>query len=84
VQKNLVYVTGLQPTIREDKLLETLRGKDYFGQYGEIVKIAVSKAKDTAKDQQSVGVYVTFVDKEDAATCIASVDSSPNGDRTLR
>ena len=25
VQKNLVYVTGLTPTIREDELLKTLR-----------------------------------------------------------
>lgn len=84
VQKNLVYVTGLTPTIREDRLLETLRGNDYFGQYGKIIKIVVSKAKDTSHAQQSVGVYVTFARKEDAATCIAAVDGSPNGDRTLR
>ncbi|KAF2136262.1 uncharacterized protein K452DRAFT_237655 [Aplosporella prunicola CBS 121167] len=84
VQKNLVYVTGLNPTTREDKLLETLRGDQYFGQYGKIVKIVVSKAKDTSHPQQSVGVYVTFARKEDAATCIAAVDGSINGDRTLR
>ncbi len=84
VQKILVYVTGLTPTIREDRLLETLRGNDYFGQYGKIIKIVVSKAKDTSHAQQSVGVYVTFARKEDAATCIAAVDGSPNGDKTLR
>ncbi|ORY08514.1 hypothetical protein BCR34DRAFT_488657 [Clohesyomyces aquaticus] len=84
VQKNLVYVTGLTPTIREDRLLETLRGTDYFGQYGKIIKIVVSKAKENALHQQSVGVYVTFARKEDAASCIAAVDGSQNGDRTLR
>lgn len=84
VQKNLVYVTGLAPTVQQDKLLETLRGDQYFGQYGKIVKIVVSKAKDTSHPQQSVGVYVTFARKEDAATCIAAVDDSPNGDRVLR
>ncbi|KAL1649566.1 transcriptional repressor general negative regulator of transcription subunit 4 [Diplodia intermedia] len=84
VQKNLVYVTGLNPTTREDKLLETLRGDQYFGQYGKIVKIVVSKAKDTSHPQQSVGVYVTFAKKEDAAACIAAVDGSLNGDRVLR
>lgn len=84
VQKNLVYVTGLAPTTREDRLLETLRGDQYFGQYGKIVKIVVSKAKDTSHPQQSVGVYVTFARKEDAANCIAAVDRSQNGDRTLR
>ncbi|KAF1946064.1 hypothetical protein EJ02DRAFT_450840 [Clathrospora elynae] len=84
VQKNLVYVTGLTPTIREDRLLDTLRGDDYFGQYGKINKIVVSKAKENAQYQQSVGVYVTFFRKEDAEKCINAVDGSHNGDRTLR
>ncbi|KAF2798462.1 hypothetical protein K505DRAFT_233199 [Melanomma pulvis-pyrius CBS 109.77] len=84
VQKNLVYVTGLTPTIREDRLLDTLRGPDYFGQYGKIIKIVVSKAKENAQHMQSVGVYVTFARKEDAAACITAVDGSQNGERTLR
>ena len=81
VQKNLVYVTGLSPTIHEDQLLQTLRGDQYFGQYGKIIKIVVSKAKD---NQSSVGVYVTYARKEDAASCINAVDGSENGERTLR
>ncbi|PSK54814.1 hypothetical protein B9Z65_3903 [Elsinoe australis] len=81
VQKNLVYVTGLSPSVQEDRLLETLRGPQYFGQYGKIVKIVVSKAKD---NQSSVGVYVTYARKEDAASCINAVDGSQNGERTLR
>lgn len=84
VQKNLVYVTGLSPNIREDKLLQTLRGDQYFGQYGRINKIVVSKAKDPSHANQSVGVYVTFARKQDAASCIAAVDGSLNGDRMLR
>ncbi|KAK5241588.1 transcriptional repressor general negative regulator of transcription subunit 4, partial [Cryomyces antarcticus] len=83
VQKNLVYITGLSPTIQQDKLLETLRGDQYFGQYGKIVKIVVSKAKDSTVPQQSVGVYVTFARKQDAASCIAAVDGTQNSDRTL-
>ncbi|CAI6316052.1 unnamed protein product [Periconia digitata] len=84
VQKNLVYVTGLTPTIREDRLLDTLRGPEYFGQYGKIIKIVVSKARENAQHQSSVGVYVTFARKEDAAQCINAVDGSQNGERTLR
>lgn len=84
VQKNLVYVTGLTPTIREDRLLDTLRGDDYFGQYGKIIKIVVSKARENANHQQSVAVYVTFARKQDAEACINAVDGSQNGDRTLR
>lgn len=83
VQKNLVYVTGLSPSSQEDKLLQTLRGEQYFGQYGKIIKIVVSKAKDPSHPQ-SVGIYVTYDRKEDAATCIRMVDGSSNGDRTLR
>lgn len=92
VQKNLVYVTGLNPRIREEDLLQTLRGVQYFGQYGKIIKIVVNK-RTTAQDgqggsgtqgPQGLGVYVTFARKEDAHTCIAAVDGSQNGDRTLR
>ncbi|KJF60176.1 CCR4-NOT core complex subunit Not4, variant 1 [Coccidioides immitis RS] len=85
VQKNLVYVIGLNPTIRdENQLLQTLRGDQYFGQYGEIEKIVVSKAKPGGNPNQGIGVYVTFAKKSDAASCIAAVDGSANGDRVLR
>lgn len=83
VQKNLVYVTGLNPTSQEDQLLATLRGDQYFGQYGKIIKIVVSKAKDP-QHPHSVGVYVTYESKEDAASCITAVNGSKNGERTLR
>lgn len=83
VQKNLVYVTGLEPTTHEEQLLQTLRGDEYFGQYGRIVKIVVSKAKDRIHPD-SVGVYVTYEHKEDAESCIRAVNGSKNGDRTLR
>lgn len=86
VQKNLVYVIGLNPTIKdENQLLQTLRGDRYFGQYGDIEKIVVSKAKiGGGSNQGGIGVYVTFTKKQDAATCIAAVDGSSNGDRILR
>jgi CCR4-NOT transcription complex subunit 4 len=86
VQKNLVYVVGLQPGIREEEILQTLRGDKYFGQYGKIIKIVVSKAKqgEAGPNGSSLGVYVTFAKKEDAARCIAAVNGSQNGDRVLR
>ncbi|KAK0856215.1 transcriptional repressor general negative regulator of transcription subunit 4 [Friedmanniomyces endolithicus] len=83
VQKNLVYVTGLSPSSQEDQLLQTLRGEQFFGQYGKIVKIVVSKAKDPSHPA-SIGVYVTYERKEDAQSCITAVNNSKNGDRTLR
>jgi CCR4-NOT transcription complex subunit 4 len=108
IQRNLVYVTGLNPRIREEELLATLRGDQYFGQYGKILKIVVNKR--TAQggpstlhnnnnnsnnnnnnnnnhhdyNSQGLGVYVTFSNKNEAEKCIAAVDGSQNGDRTLR
>lgn len=71
-QKNLVYVTGMKPKAQGERLIETLRGPQYFGQYGDIVKIVVSAP---SKPSGAVGVYVTFTRNEDAATCIQTVNS---------
>ncbi|KAM0275125.1 hypothetical protein ACHAQH_007529 [Verticillium albo-atrum] len=84
VQKNLVYVTGLTPTVREDELLKTLRKPDFFGQYGNIQKISISNRKSSDGHNQSLGIYVTFEKKEDAQRCIQAVNGSQNGDRVLR
>lgn len=84
VQKNLVYVVGLSQKSSEEEFLQTLRGDQYFGQYGKIIKIVVSKAKEGANNNNSIGVYVTFERREDAAKCIAAVDGSRNLDRPLR
>ena len=83
VQKNLVYIIGLTQQSSEDEYLKTLRGDLYFGQYGRIQKIVVSKPKSGSNDN-AIGIYVTFEKKEDAAKCIAAVDGSENFDRTLR
>ena len=83
-QQNLVYVIGLVPQMKDEQaLLQTLRGPEYFGQYGDIDKIVVSKAKPGAPSS-GVGVYVTYARKEDAAMCISTIDGSVNGDRVLR
>ena len=82
-QKNLVYVTGLKPKVFGEKLVEGLRQKDFFGQYGDIVKIVVSKAKDAPEILNSpVGIYITFARKEDAASCIQIVDGLRQADGT--
>ncbi|KAJ2898578.1 RNA recognition domain-containing protein [Zalerion maritima] len=84
VQKNLVYVTGLTPTVREDELMKTLRKLEFFGQYGNIQKISISNRKGIDGHNQSLGIYVTFEKKEDATRCIQAVNGSQNGDRVLR
>lgn len=72
VQKNLVYVIGLNPKVAHDDLHTTLRGNDFFGQYGPVRKIVISKRG--SSEGNGIGVYVTYYKKEDAAKCIAAVD----------
>ncbi|KAF5541734.1 CCR4-NOT transcription complex subunit 4 [Fusarium napiforme] len=84
VQKNLVYITGLAPTVREDELLKTLRKPEFFGQYGNIQKISISNRKSSDGQHQSLGIYVTFERPEEATRCIQAVHGSHNGDRVLK
>jgi len=89
VQKNLVYVIGLNPKYANE---ETIMSPDFFGQYGKISKVVINKrpppptatARHGAAALPSVGVYVTYVRKEDAARAIAAVDGSVMGGRMLR
>jgi len=46
VQRNLVYLVGLAPSIAKE---ETLRSNSFFGQYGKIVKVAVARGDDGGK-----------------------------------
>ncbi|MBE3049401.1 hypothetical protein IMZ48_44260, partial [Candidatus Bathyarchaeota archaeon] len=84
IQKNLVYVTGLTPTVREDELTKTLRKPEFFGQYGNIQKISVSNRKGGEGQTPSLGIYVTFEKPDEAERCIRAVNGSQNGDRVLR
>lgn len=77
-------MTGMRPTSTSEHLSEILRKDEYFGQYGKIIKIVVSKAKDTTSPNPAVGVYVTFETKEAAEKCIKSVDGTSNYDTRLR
>ncbi|KAL6454506.1 MOT2 General negative regulator of transcription subunit 4 [Candida maltosa Xu316] len=91
VQKNLVYVTGLNPPCNPDDLHSILRSDKYFGQYGKISKIVINKKTPnpqttSAHHHQNPGlvVYVTFARKEDALKCITELDGSLCDGRVLR
>lgn len=85
VQKNLVYVTGLNPPCPAEDLHLVLRLDKYFGQYGRISKIVVNRKAPAAHGQShSIVVYVTFTRKEDALRCILELDGSLCDGRVLR
>ena len=80
LQKNLVYIMGMGISGLDEELKQ-LRGPHHFGQYGEIVTIAASKAREGS---QSTGIYVTFANKDDAKDCIAALDGSQHSGRMLK
>ncbi|KAJ7516975.1 hypothetical protein O6H91_21G007100 [Diphasiastrum complanatum] len=75
VQRNLVYVVGFPLHLADE---ETLEKREYFGQYGRILKVAMSRSSSYngqhSHNGPSASVYVTFVREEDALRCIRAVD----------
>eukprot|EP00474_Spongospora_subterranea_P010198 CRZ10656.1 hypothetical protein [Spongospora subterranea] len=78
MQRNLVYVTGLIPSIAKD---EILRKKEHFGRFGRIVKIAINRKTGGT----NYSAYVTFKRNNDAADCISHInDLIHEGKSTMR
>lgn len=88
IQKNLVYVVGINPPVPYEEVASLLKSDKYFGQYGKINKIVVNRktphsnandhyhANNANNIVPGYGVYITFSKKEDAAKCIAQVDGT--------
>ena len=66
--------------------LATLRSNDYFGQYGKISKLVLHKRPPSAAPPPSsssppppnVGIYITYLRREDAARAISALDGFPS------
>ncbi|KAH9298946.1 hypothetical protein KI387_030628, partial [Taxus chinensis] len=75
IQKNLVYVAGMPASLADEKTLEC---REFFGQYGQILKVSIARshsgsAQDSATGS-TVNVYITFVKEEEATCCIQAVN----------
>lgn len=93
IQKNLVYVVGLNPAAPSDELHAILRSDKYFGQYGKILKIVINKRNPPPGSSTlqhhpignaGFGVYVTFSKKEEAQKCINAIDGTYIDGRPLK
>ncbi|KAI0747629.1 hypothetical protein C8Q80DRAFT_1353615 [Daedaleopsis nitida] len=78
VQRNVVYVVGLGPRFAKEELIPTLRSNEYFGQYGKISKIVITKRTPPGGRAPVVGLYITYHRREDAARAISAVDGAPS------
>ncbi|CAK5279336.1 unnamed protein product [Mycena citricolor] len=85
VQRNVVYVVGIGPRFAKEELIPTLRSNEYFGQYGKITKILLTKRTPSGGGAPVIGLYITYHRREDAARAIAAVDgtASPGGGREI-
>lgn len=76
VQDNLVYLIGLAPSIARE---ETLRSNRFFGQYGRIIKVVVSRNSNSDRNSNhnrspSSSAYITFSRPDDAKAAIQAVN----------
>lgn len=66
IQKNLVYITNLDPSITQ----ALLKQDQYLGQYGPMTKITVKSSANTQS------AYVIFEQEDDAMDCLHSISDS--------
>ncbi|KAH0893273.1 hypothetical protein Bca4012_006373 [Brassica carinata] len=73
VQRNLVYIVGLPIELADEDILQR---KDYFGQYGKVLKVSMSRTASGLIQQfpnNTCSVYITYAKEEEAVRCIQSV-----------
>lgn len=84
ITKNLVYVIGLSASLANR---EKLSKWEYFGQYGNIIKIVVNKNKaynQNSPHGPSYSAYVTFSKPSEASIAILSLDETMIDNHLIR
>ncbi|KAJ8535553.1 hypothetical protein K7X08_023273 [Anisodus acutangulus] len=84
VQRNLVYIMGLPLSLADEDLLQR---KEYFSQYGKVLKVSISRTAAGAIQQfanDTCSVYITYSKEEEAILCIQSVHGFVLDGRPLR
>ncbi|XP_006293444.2 uncharacterized protein LOC17890170 [Capsella rubella] len=73
IQRNLVYVMSLPFDLADEDLFQR---REYFGQYGKVVKVAMSRTAAGTVQQfpnNTCSVYITYSKEDEAIRCIRSV-----------
>ncbi|KAG2585155.1 hypothetical protein PVAP13_6KG374900 [Panicum virgatum] len=85
IQRNLVYIIGLPVHLCNESVLER---REYFGQYGKVLKVSVSRLTGPPSKQASannnISVYITYAKEEEAIRCIQSVHNFVLEGKVLR
>lgn len=69
IQKTLVYVIGIAPEIASE---EILKKTEYFGQYGDLIKVVVNtnNVYNATKGGASYSAYFTYSEARESANAI--------------
>ncbi|XP_058101075.1 uncharacterized protein LOC131245554 isoform X2 [Magnolia sinica] len=83
IQRNLVYIVGIPANLADE---ETLQRKEFFGQYGKILKVSITRTAGAAQhsSNNSCSVYITYSKNEEAIRCIQVVNGYVLDGRPLR
>ena len=72
IQQNLIHVQGLPKNLNNKTLLKS---SEYFGQYGTIKNMILSKKINPENNKEVYSVYITYENAIQASTAILCVDS---------
>ena len=72
INQNLVHVEGLPKNLLK---VSILKSREYFGQYGKIKNIILSRKINPESNNEIFSVYITYDNKLEAACAILCVDS---------
>ncbi|KAL3649775.1 hypothetical protein CASFOL_006178 [Castilleja foliolosa] len=84
MQRKMVYVIGLPLSLADEVILAR---KEYFGQYGKVTKVSLSRTAGGTIQQfanDTCSVYITFSKEEEALRCIQLVHGFVLEDKFLR
>ncbi|XP_059666135.1 uncharacterized protein LOC132311967 [Cornus florida] len=84
IQRKMTYVIGLPLILADEDLLQR---KEYFGQYGRVSKVSLSRTASGAIQQfinDTCSAYITYSKEEEAIRCIQSVHGFVLEGRYLR
>lgn len=84
IQRKMAYIIGLPLSLADENLLQR---KEFFGQYGKVSKVSLSRTAGGAIQQfvnETCSVYVTYSKEEEAIRCIQSIHGFVLEGRFLR
>ncbi|KAH9331537.1 hypothetical protein KI387_003645, partial [Taxus chinensis] len=84
IQRNLVYIIGIPSSLADE---ETLERREFFGQYGKVLKVSISKSSTGNQHSSSnptSSVYITYMKEEEAIRCIQAVNGYVLDGRPLK